>query len=139
MSFGMKNVTIIFSQMTTKVFGMDKFLKKFVDDLNVHSLTGGEHIKHLQYVLMRLKDVNLKFNPNTCEFAKTNLTFMGHVEHWDNTQLDFRRIKVVTEFPIPTSVTNHYEKIMSIATCLFSCNLVLSNIFSCNLVVSDIF
>jgi hypothetical protein len=67
--------------MMTKVFGiyMDKFLKAFVDDLNVHSLTGEEHIKHLQYVLMKLMDVNLKLNPNTCEFATTNLTFIGHV------------------------------------------------------------
>jgi len=41
MSFGMKNVTIIFSWMTTEVFGiyMDKFLKVFVDDLNVHNLS----------------------------------------------------------------------------------------------------
>jgi hypothetical protein len=87
MSFGMKNVTIIFSQMTTKVFGtyMDKFLEVFVDDLNGHSLTWEKHIKHLQYVLMRFRDVNLKLNPNTCEFAKTNLTFMSHVENGDGT------------------------------------------------------
>jgi hypothetical protein len=86
----MKNVTIIFFRMTTKIFGtyMDKFLKVFVDDLNVHSLTWEEHIKHLQYVFMRLKDVNLKLNPNTCEFANTNLTFLGHEKNRDNTQLD---------------------------------------------------
>ncbi len=75
---------------------------------------------------MKLK---LKLNPNKCEFTNTNLTFLGHVVNQDGTQLDPRRIKIVTKFPIPTSITNHYEKIMSIATCLFSCNLVLLNVF----------
>jgi hypothetical protein len=50
MPFGMKNATIIFSHMMmTKIFGgcMDKFLKFFVDDLNVHNLIWEEHIEHL--------------------------------------------------------------------------------------------
>jgi hypothetical protein len=33
----------------------------------------------------------------------------------------------------------HYEKIMFIVICLFSCNLVLLDFFSCNLILSDIF
>jgi len=77
-----KNATIIFFHtMMTEVFGanMDKFLRVFVDDLNVHNLTWEEHIKHLWYVFMRLKEVNLKLNPNKWEFEKTNLTFLGHV------------------------------------------------------------
>jgi hypothetical protein len=54
MPFGMKNATNTFFETMTKVFGayMDKFLKAFVDDLNVHSLTWEEHIKHLQYMFM---------------------------------------------------------------------------------------
>jgi hypothetical protein len=49
MPFGMKNATSTFSKTMTKVFGayMDKFLKVFVDDLNVHYLTWEEHIEHL--------------------------------------------------------------------------------------------
>jgi hypothetical protein len=54
MPFGMKNATNTFSETMTKVFGayMDKFLKVFVDDLNVHYLTWEEHIKHLRYMFM---------------------------------------------------------------------------------------
>jgi hypothetical protein len=85
---------------------MDKFLKVFVDDLNVHNLIWEEHVEHLQYVHLRLREVNLKLNPNKCEFAKTNLTFLGHVVSWDGTQLDPRKIKLVTKFPIPISMIN---------------------------------
>jgi len=40
MPFGMKNAKNTFSKIMTKVFGdyMDKFLKVFVDDLNIHNM-----------------------------------------------------------------------------------------------------
>jgi hypothetical protein len=42
MPFGMKNATNILSRMTIEVFGeyIDKFLKMFVDDLNIHHEMG---------------------------------------------------------------------------------------------------
>jgi hypothetical protein len=60
-----------------KIFGvhLDKFLKVFIDNLNMHIMCWEEHLEHLQYVLMKLREVNPKLNPNKCEFAKTNLTF----------------------------------------------------------------
>ncbi len=41
MPFGMKNATSTFSNTITEVFGifLDKFLKVFVDDFNVHNIT----------------------------------------------------------------------------------------------------
>jgi hypothetical protein len=47
--FGMKNVTIIFSRIMIKVFGkyMDKFLKVFIDDLNIHNMIWEDHLEHL--------------------------------------------------------------------------------------------
>jgi hypothetical protein len=49
MPFGMKNVTIIFSRIMIKVFGkyMDKFLKVFIDDLNIHNMIWEDHLEHL--------------------------------------------------------------------------------------------
>ncbi len=55
---------------------------------------------------LRLREIKLKLNPNKCEFAKTDLTFLGHVVSRDGTQLDPRKIKVVTEFPIPIFMIN---------------------------------
>jgi hypothetical protein len=42
-------------------------------------------IFYYQYVLMRLREINLKLNPNKCEFAKIHLIFLGHVISCDNT------------------------------------------------------
>ncbi len=73
MPLGMENATSTFSKTMTKVFGayMDKFLKVFIDDLNVHNLIWEEHIDHLQYMFMQLKEVNLKLNFDECECAKS--------------------------------------------------------------------
>jgi hypothetical protein len=93
MLFGMKNATNIVSRIMMKVFGtyMDKFLKVFVDDLNVHNLNWEEHLKHLQYVLMRLKEVNLKFNPSKCELVNSKLASLGHDISREGTQLDQKK------------------------------------------------
>jgi hypothetical protein len=59
----------------TKVFGeyMDKFLKVFVNDLNVHNTMWETYLEHLRFVLLKLREVNLKLNPSKCEFAKLTL------------------------------------------------------------------
>jgi putative transposase len=46
MPFGMKNATNTFSRTMTEVFGqyMDKFLKVFVDDLNIHNMIWEDHL-----------------------------------------------------------------------------------------------
>jgi hypothetical protein len=58
---------------------MDKFLKLFVDDLNIHSMSWEKHLEHFLLMLMKLKEVNLKLNFNIFEFAKTSIGLLGRV------------------------------------------------------------
>lgn len=108
MPFGMKNATNSFLKTMIEVFNvyLDKFLKVFVDDLNVHCLSWEEHLKHLHYVLLHLKEVNLKLNLGKCDFAKFSLSFLGYIVSRDGTQPSPRKIKTITNFPIPTIVIN---------------------------------
>jgi hypothetical protein len=71
MPFGLKNATITFTRTMLVVFKElgDKFLKIFVDDLNVHIKNWEEHFQLLDVVVFKLKEVNLKLNPNKCCFA----------------------------------------------------------------------
>ncbi len=81
MPFGLKNATSTFTRTMSKVFKDlgSKLLKVFVDDLNVHNKSWGEHLQHLNAVLCKLREVNLKLNPNKCCFAAKSITFLGHV------------------------------------------------------------
>ncbi len=81
MPFGLRNATSTFTRTMIEVFKDlgSRFLKVFVDDLNVHSESWGEHLQHLDAVLCKLREVNLKLNPSKCCFAAKAITFLGHV------------------------------------------------------------
>jgi len=56
--------------------------------------------------MYKLKEVNLKLNPNKCCFAAKSITFLGHVVSKEGTKLDLGKIKVVLHFPQPKTITN---------------------------------
>jgi hypothetical protein len=81
MPFRLKNATSTFTRTMSEVFKDlgNTFLKVFVDDLNVHSETWNDHIRHLDAVLSKLREINLKFNPSKCSIVAKSITFLGHV------------------------------------------------------------
>jgi hypothetical protein len=108
MPFGLKNATSTFTRTMFEVFKDlgDKFLKVFVDDLNVHSENWEDHLQHLGVVFSRLKEVNLKLNPGKCCFAAKSIVFLGHVVSREGTKPDPGKIDAVLRFPAPKTVTN---------------------------------
>jgi len=108
MSFGLKNATSTFTRTMSEIFKDlgSKFLKVFVDDLNVHSESLGEHLQHLNAILCKLREVNLKLNPNKCCFAAKSITFLGHVVSKEATRPDPGKIEAVLHFPTPKIVTS---------------------------------
>ncbi len=108
MPFGLKNATSTFTRTMSEVFKDlgSRFLKVFVDDLNVHSESWGEHLQHLDVVLCKLREVNLKLNPSKCCFAAKPITFLGHVVSKEGTRPDPGKVEVVVHFPIPKTVTS---------------------------------
>jgi len=84
----------------------DKFLKIFVDDLNVHSENWAEHLQHLDDVFLKLREVNLKLNPGKCCFAARSIAFLGHVVSHEGTKPDPSKINAVVHFPVPKTVTD---------------------------------
>ncbi len=108
MPFGLKNVTSTFTRTISEVFKDlgSKFLKVFMDDFNIHNESWGEHLQHLDMVLCKLREMNLKLNLNKCCFAAKSITFLGHVVRESGTRLDLSKIEAVLHFPQPRTVTN---------------------------------
>jgi hypothetical protein len=71
MPFRLKNATNTFSRTMVEVFKEqnDQFLKKFVDDVNVHNSDWSEHLEHLRLVFERLRFVKLNLNLIKCCFG----------------------------------------------------------------------
>ncbi len=108
MPFGLKNATSTFTRTMSAIFKElgDKFLKIFVDDLNIHSEIWEEHLQHLDAVFFRLREVNLKLNLNKCCFVAKCITLLGHVVSNEGTKLDPSKIDAVLHFLEPRMVTN---------------------------------
>jgi hypothetical protein len=108
MPFGLKNATSTFTRTMSLVFKElgDIFLKVFVDDLNVHSESWEDHLRHLEAVLSKLREVNLKLNPGKCCFAARSITFSGHVVSERGARPDPGKIDAVVRFPEPRTVTD---------------------------------
>ncbi len=108
MPFGLKNTTSTFTRTMSEVFKDlgDKFLKVFVDDLNIHNERWEDHLQRLEAVLSRLREVNLKLNPSKCCFAAENIVFLGHVVNKEGTKPNPGKIDAVLCFPEPKAVTN---------------------------------
>jgi hypothetical protein len=108
MPFGLKNVIGTFSKTMAKVFKewTNQFLKVFVDDVNIHSQTWEEHLTHLEVVITRLQEVNLKLNPRKCSFGAQQIVFLGHVVTRQGSYPNPKKVQAVKDFPVPRSMTN---------------------------------
>ncbi len=108
MSFSLKNATSTFARTMTEIFKDlgNSFLKIFVNDLNVHSVEWQAHLQHLEAILSRLREVNLKLNPSKCCFAARSVVFLGHVVSKEGTRPDPSKIDAMQGFPAPTTVVN---------------------------------
>jgi hypothetical protein len=101
MPFGLKNATNTFTKTMSTIFKElgETFLKIFVDDLNIH-------LQHLDVVFFKLREVNLKLNPNICCFAAKSITFLGHVVSNEGTKPDLGKIDIILHFLEPKTITN---------------------------------
>ena len=91
----------------------------YLDDLIVFGRNFEQHNINLIRVLQRLREVNLKLNPNKCDFLKKELLYLGHVVSEKGVLPDPEKIKIVEEFPIPkdanevkrfVAFANYYRK-----------------------------
>ncbi|KAI3656138.1 hypothetical protein MP638_003051, partial [Amoeboaphelidium occidentale] len=93
--FGFKHVPAIFQRTLNNIFAKFDFVKVYIDDIIIHSLSAIDHIDHVHKVINRLTEVNLRLNPAKCIFGCNELTILG-----------FRII--------PTGITMCKEKLLQI-------------------------
>jgi hypothetical protein len=55
------------------------FVKHYIDEIIIFSLTRRYHIHPLEEVFRRLKERNFKLHPNKCQFFHTQMEYLGHM------------------------------------------------------------
>jgi hypothetical protein len=100
--FGLKSAPSTFQQMMNNVLSeliSDRCLV-YMDDILITGETLKEHNSKLRAVFQKLREHNLRIEPDKCEFLKEELSYLGHIVT-PGVRPDDNKIKAVVDFPTP--------------------------------------
>ncbi|GBG86615.1 hypothetical protein CBR_g41679 [Chara braunii] len=98
---------------------LDRFVVVYLDDILVFSRTLEEHQGHLRHVLEKLREANFKINAKKCDWAKTQVLYLGHVLDGDGVKPEDSKIAAIRDWPTPRmlaelrsflGLANYYRK-----------------------------
>lgn len=103
MPMGLKNSPSTFMRVMDNIFRdyLYKFCFIYMDDLVCFSKSLDEHLQHLQLIFKKLREFNLKIQPDKSEFLRKEVAFLGHVITPHGVKPNPDKIAAVTKFPIP--------------------------------------
>lgn len=105
--FGLTNAPSAFQRLMNEVFRdlIDaNIVQIYLDDILVMSRNIDEHLKHVDMVLTRLHEKDLRVKLSKCEWAKTEVSFLGHVISNGTVRPDPAKIEVIKNWPLPQSL-----------------------------------
>jgi hypothetical protein len=77
----------------------------YLDDVILFGESLQEHNERLREVFDRLRQCNLKIEPDKCEFLKTELSYLGHVVTNEGVKPDPEKVRAIIDFPTPLNTT----------------------------------
>lgn len=108
MPFGLKNAPATFQRLMDNVLsglqGNELFV--YMDDIVLYAKSLEEHEIKFERLMRRLRDANLKLQPDKCEFLRREVAYLGHIICSDGVRPDPDKIKSITDFPHPKNPKN---------------------------------
>lgn len=102
--FGINAAPEIFHAEMIKLFGHISNLIIYIDDFLIYSSSMEEHVKTLETVFQRAREVGLKFNKSKCKFFRTEIKFLGHIFDSTGVSPDNEKIRAIVNMPRPNNV-----------------------------------
>ncbi len=105
--FGMRAAPSYFQGvMSTKVLCdlLHRICELYIDDVITWGKDEDEFLSNLRSIFARLREKNVKINPDKCELGVTQLEFVGHVVDCNGVTMSDENIRKVLDFPLPDNV-----------------------------------
>lgn len=81
-----------------------KFVLVFFYDILIYSKNETEHLQHLKEVFELLRANKLYVKINKCDFANSQVEYLGHIFSKEGVAADYRMIQAMKEWPTPSTV-----------------------------------
>ena len=102
--FGISSAPELFQKrMNNLLRGLEGVLC-LMDDILIVAKDMEEHHKRLTSVLIRIKEAGVTLNMDKCEFAKSKITFLGHLIDENGIQADPEKTSSILQMKPPTNV-----------------------------------
>ncbi|OMO50172.1 reverse transcriptase [Corchorus capsularis] len=103
MPFGLKNAGATYQRVMVALFHdmMHKEIEVYVDDMIAKARTPKEHKENLRKLFERLREVQLKLNPNKCTFGAISGKLLGFVVSKKGIEVDPDKIQAIQGLPPP--------------------------------------
>ena len=107
MPFGLTNAPATFQRLMESSLGELhlNWCIIYLDDIIVFSQTPEEHVYRLKAFFNKLRAASLKLKPSKCDLFKKEIKYLGFIVSNEGVSTDPDKIKSVTEWPQPTTVT----------------------------------
>ncbi|KAL7286467.1 hypothetical protein TKK_0019413 [Trichogramma kaykai] len=108
MAFGLKNAPATFQRLMNNVLkGLQgNILFVYLDDIVIYANSLEEHDKKFELLANRLRDANLKLQPEKCNLLERKVRYLGHILSEEGLQVDPKKTEAVVRFPTPKTVKN---------------------------------
>ena len=107
MPFGLTNAQATFQWLMESCLGELhlNWCMIYLDDIIVFSQTPEGHLHKFQAVFNKLRAARLKLKPSKCDLFQQQMNNLRHVVSNEGVSTDSEKIKSVTEWPQPITVT----------------------------------
>jgi hypothetical protein len=120
---GLKNAPSLFERIIQKTLAelLWNGVINYLDDFIVYTETFEQHIELLKKVFEKLRTANIKLKLSKCNFAKSEVEYLGHIISENTIKPSPNKIRVVKEFPQPKNLkkiqrflglTGYYRKMI---------------------------
>lgn len=99
--FGLAQAPAYFQKLMNKVLNGLNFAFAYLDDIIIFSESAEQHLKHIEIVLARLRQAQLKLKKSKCLFFKKELHYLGHLLTTDGIKPQREKIKAIQEMKPP--------------------------------------
>lgn len=103
MPFGLKNAGATYQRAMNSIFHdmIGHHLEVYIDDIVVKSKQAEDHIEHLRKSFQRMRQYELKLNPQKCAFGVKAGNFLGFLVHHRGVEVDKNKAKAIMEASPP--------------------------------------